>query len=88
MSKLHEIKLLSEFADDVYAGRKNFEIRKNDRDYRVGDTVQFRVIGSKEAANHILNTRQYEITYVLSGWGIEDGFVAFGIKPVTRCFSG
>ena len=82
MSKLHEIKLLSEFADDVYAGRKSFEVRKNDRDYRVGDTVRFRVIGNENAVNHPLNARLYEITYVLSGWGIEDGFVVFGIKPV------
>lgn len=28
-----------------------------------------------------IDGKQFEITYVLSGWGISEGFVAFGFKP-------
>ena len=35
---LHELKILPENFEDITAGRKDFEIRKNDRDYKQGDT--------------------------------------------------
>ena len=35
--KLHEIKLLEQYAKAKKDGIKPFEIRKNDRDFKVGD---------------------------------------------------
>lgn len=35
----HKIKLSHCFFDDVASGRKNFELRKNDRHYQVGDCL-------------------------------------------------
>lgn len=35
--KLHRLKILSHFYDAVMAGYKTFEVRFNDRDFRVGD---------------------------------------------------
>ena len=35
----HQIKILESFADAVYSGEKNFEVRKNDRGYQKGDVV-------------------------------------------------
>ena len=29
---------------------------------------------------HSINDKTYEITYVLNGWGIENGYVVYGIK--------
>lgn len=40
--KHHELKIWPEFYKSVDSGMKPFEIRKNDRDYQVGDTVSFR----------------------------------------------
>ncbi|MFH7619636.1 DUF3850 domain-containing protein [Leuconostoc mesenteroides] len=37
--KIHELKLDTEYFDDVNSGLKTFEIRKNDRDYQVGDLL-------------------------------------------------
>ena len=31
---------------------------------------------------HEVAYKTYEITYVISGWGLKEGYVAFGIKPV------
>lgn len=80
---IHRIKLQKEFADAVLSGDKCFEIRENDRGYQKGDKVQFKVMdGSFEAYSHPLNEIIYEITYVISGWGLKNGFVIFGIREV------
>ena len=79
----HYIKIRQSFADAVYFGEKTFEVRKNDRGYQKGDVVWFKVLYDSdklEMTCHPLNSVPYEITYVLSGWGIEDGYVVFGIK--------
>lgn len=83
---VHAIKIRESFADAVNRGDKTFEVRKNDRGYQKGDTVRFIVLYDSdgcEMVSHPLMKKEYEITYVLSGWGIEDGYCVFGIKPVT-----
>lgn len=40
--KTHELKLDIKYFDDVKSGKKNFEIRKNDRDFQVGDVLKLR----------------------------------------------
>lgn len=80
---IHRIKLREEFADAVYNGEKSFEVvRNNDRCYQKGDTVIFTVIDDLGLVidRHPLNGVEYEITYVLSGWGLSDNIVAFAIK--------
>lgn len=81
----HCIKILDTFADAVYRGEKTFEVRGNDRGYQRDDTVAFTVIRKDGTENiyHELYGRKYVITYVLSGWGIKDGYVVFGIKELT-----
>ena len=80
--KIHQLKILDCFADEIIAGNKMFELRKNDRGYRKGDYICFTVISdeSGKEIKHTINTRLYEITCVLSGWGLMDGYVALGIR--------
>lgn len=83
MSETHKLKLREEFADDVCMGNKTFEVRINDRDFQKGDTVQFIcVTESGIQVEHAINSKVYEITYMLSGWGIKEGYVVFGIREV------
>lgn len=81
MMKTHNIKLDIHFCDDVLNGRKNFEVRKNDRGYQAGDLVKFIPVDGYFHENHDVQKHTYEITYVLSGWGPKEGYVVFGIKP-------
>lgn len=81
----HKIKILESFANAVLSGDKKFEVRKNDRGYQKGDFIEFVVLYDSdklEMTSHPLMKHLYIITYVLSGWGIEDGYCVFGIR---RC---
>lgn len=42
--KFHELKIKQEYWDAIRSGIKPFEIRKNDRDFQVGDIVNFKVV--------------------------------------------
>lgn len=76
-NRTHKLKILEDFARDIVMKRKTFEVRKNDRGFQTGDDVEFTCIGNP---NHTINFMKFEITYVLNGWGIKQGYVVFGIK--------
>ena len=40
--KTHELKTLPPFFDRVFSGDKTFELRRNDRDFQVGDVLVLR----------------------------------------------
>lgn len=84
---IHKLKIWTSFADRVLDGTKTFEVRRNDRGFQKGDTIVFEVMdndGMRLNSSHELNGKEYTITCVLSGFGLEDGYVAFGIKGVER----
>ena len=81
--RVHNLKILSDYADAIVAGDKTFEIRENDRGFQKGDFIKFRVTDKTGISNnylHPINNKLYEITFVLSEWGIKNGFVALAIK--------
>ena len=82
---VHVLKLNSNFATAVFSGIKTFEIRKNDRGFQTGDHILFIVVDDAgRNVDHPLNNVDYEITYVLSGWGIENGYVGLAIKKTKQ----
>ena len=82
--KEHKIKIKKRYYDAVLKGEKTFEIRKNDRDYKVGDIINF--IPIADECDMILphNQTSYKVTYVFHGgeYGLEEGYCVFGIAPV------
>lgn len=78
---VHNLKILDNFADAVYMKDKTFEIRENDRGFQKGDYIRFQAIGKDGLPiKHGINDKEYRITYVLSGWGLKNGYVAFGLE--------
>ena len=81
--RVHDLKILNDFADSVVAGDKTFEIRENDRGFQKGDFIKFQVTDKTGISTnylHSINNKLYEITFVLSEWGLKNGFVALAIK--------
>lgn len=86
---LHQLKIRPEYFIDVATGRKTFEVRKNDRDFHVGDFLGLNELTSvhgneiseiKETGRFILA----EVTYVISDVNyVKEGYVILGIKPCT-----
>lgn len=76
----HEVKLLDKYFDDVASGVKTFEIRKNDRNYEVGDTLVLREILGNEM-NVIYTGRKItcEVVYVTDFMQIIN-YVVLGIE--------
>ena len=77
--KIHELKLQQPFFDDVYYNRKKFEVRKNDRNYKVGDRLKL-VEFPSENPRYVLK----DIEYILEGgqYGIEKDYVVLGLKEI------
>ena len=77
----HEIKLQEQFCEAVYLGYKPFEIRYNDRGYQKGDEVIFIPVDKNLVKiKHPVADWIYRITYVMSGFGIGENYVVFGIR--------
>ena len=80
--RTHVLKLQKDFCDPVYTGEKTFELRYNDRGFQKGDRVRFAAIEGETWIDHPINDEEYEITYVLAGWGLQRNFVAFGLRNI------
>lgn len=91
--KLHELKIKHEYLVDITRGLKTFELRKNDRDYQVGDLIRFIDIrsfdeykGSVDCCNvYIDEDTLYRITYILKDvpeYGLDKDYCILGIKKL------
>lgn len=78
----HELKTWPVFFDETYKGRKNFELRKNDRNFNKGDTLilhEYDNIKKEYTGKKLIRT----VDYILHGgnFGLEIGFVIMSISP-------
>lgn len=82
----HRLKVLIKYADAIMNGTKTFEVRKNDRNFKVGDKIVFDVVTNEgfavgAAARHPLNEATYRIDYILDDFeGLAQKYVAMAIS--------
>ena len=79
---VHQLKIEKEFFEDIIDGNKTFELRVNDRDFRVGDILGLNVIdeNGKETGWCTLA----EVTYILDEDRTDlllNGIIALDIAP-------
>lgn len=80
MKAKHELKIDQEYFEAVKDGRKKFEIRKNDRDYKVGDIL---VLLEYDKYYEAFTGEKItvEITY-LTGYAQQNDYVVLGIEEI------
>lgn len=76
---LHELKIKPIYYDAVVNGEKRFEIRKDDRNFKVGDLIRLQEYDKDYTGRDSL----YEIIYKLNDgeFGLKKGYCILSIKP-------
>jgi hypothetical protein len=78
---IHELKTWIEYFEEVFMGNKTFVVRKNDRDFKKGDTL---ILKEWDNFRETFTGRELArtVTYVFEGgsFGLEKGFVVMAIQ--------
>lgn len=77
----HELKIYPQYFEDVISGKKKFEIRKNDRKYRVGDIL---ILKEWDNIKYSGREARAEVIYLINDKfvGIQPGYVVMGISLI------
>lgn len=76
----HDLKCWPQYFKEVALGYKPFELRRNDRDFRVGDSLNLRE-WNPETNEYTGRRVLAAVTYVLSSHdGLQPEFVVMGIQ--------
>ena len=76
---IHELKTEQRFFEASAAGVKNFEVRKNDRPYNVGDYVALNEWGNEDYTGRCT---LHKIIYILHDPEYcKEGYVVLGLEP-------
>ena len=88
---IHELKIRTLFFESLIKGNKTFELRKNDRNYRVGDYLALNEIALTEDDDELFPDDEWEytgrsaifqITHIFEDRTcLQPDYVALGIKP-------
>lgn len=81
MKTEHELKLDTAYFGRVASGQKTFEIRRNDRDFQVGDILLLKEYDPQKGwPDHgSYDVIRAEVTYMTS-YEQKEGFVVLGIR--------
>lgn len=77
----HALKTINPHFQDLKKGVKNFEARKNDRDFKVDDKLLLLEYDSEKGYSGKALT--YRVSHILSGeeYGIKEGYVIMSLEP-------
>ena len=78
----HELKIQPQYFEDIISGTKTFEIRKNDRNYQVGDVLTLREFNNGEYTNRFIRKRVAYIHHGDGNFGIEQGYCVMALRNV------
>lgn len=79
--KVHYLKIKPQYFKDIERGVKTFELRKNDRDFQVGDVLM--LIKLDDEGNETDYVIRVKVTYILKDcpqYGLQDGYAILGIN--------
>lgn len=77
---IHELKISPKYFEDVKANKKNFELRKDDRNYQVGDLITLKEYENGEYTGREI--KNIPIGYILRDvpeYGLKEGYCILGM---------
>ena len=82
--KMHTLKTDHSSWRAIYEGRKSFEYRKNDRNYKVGDSLL--LMDYYPETESTGNEIHADVTYILYGgrYGIPEDYCIMQLKIITK----
>lgn len=79
-NKSHDLKIASEYFDLQDRGIKNFEVRLNDRDYKVGDELNLNEVSEGDYTGRSIKRK---IIYIFNDERyVKEGYVIIGTKNI------
>ena len=76
----HELKILPQWFADVNSGKKDFEIRRNDRDFKIGDLLRLKEYEhGKYTGKEVIR----KIKYIYKGdgaYGLSEDYCILGLE--------
>ncbi|MBQ8288108.1 MAG: DUF3850 domain-containing protein [Clostridia bacterium] len=80
---IHQLKTIPKYFDDVISGKKSFEVRKNDRQFRENDLLALNEY-DPDTNTYTGRSCVVYVDYILSAPEyVKDGYVILSIKPCT-----
>lgn len=82
--RIQQLKILPKYFTDVATGKKKFEIRYNDRNFKVGDTL---ILGEYENGKYTGRKLRRRVNYILYSndtIGLEKGYCILGLETITE----
>lgn len=80
--RMHELKCWPVYFKPVLDGTKPFEIRENDRDFKVGDVLHLREWDYGGRGSYTGRETHRRVTYI-TAWAQEGNHVVMGLEPVS-----
>ena len=77
---VHELKILPQYFEEVKNGNKTFELRKDNRDYKVGDTLRLLETENEQYTGRECNKTIVYILKDVEKYGLMKGFVILAMK--------
>jgi ASC-1-like (ASCH) protein len=79
----HALKVWPEYYQDIESGKKPFELRKNDRDFKQGDILLLQEWDPK-TGKYTRNEIELLVSYILEGgqFGLEEGYVIMALVEI------
>ncbi|OHT52549.1 hypothetical protein BKG63_10960 [Mycobacteroides chelonae] len=71
----HDVKITDHYYSILWNGSKTCELRRDDRDYQIGDTIRFATPGAR------YYSMEFRVTHVLKNFtGLEPGYVVLSLE--------
>lgn len=86
MTQTHKLKTHTKYFEQILEGNKTFEIRKDDREFKLGDMLclqEFDPI-TKKYTGRAINMNVTSLLKNKPEFGLKEGFVLMSIQPINK----